>query len=256
MLRRVASAVIAAGVALGQASPASAADPDALWKVVDGQCKPDQRAHGDPAPCALVAEGPGGYAVLKDLVGATQFLLIPTARITGIESPELLQPGSSNYFAAAWRARTFVDQRAGEVLPRDWLSLAVNSEVGRTQDQLHVHVDCVRSDVRDAVQRHVDELGPDWTAFPEPLAGHHYEATAVRGDDLDGADPFLLLADRMPGARTEMGLHTLVVVGAWFGDGRPGFVVLTDRADGTNLASGEELQDHDDCPPPRNTWAK
>lgn len=255
MLRRVAAAAIAAGVALGQASPASA-DPDALWKIVDGQCVPDQRAHGDPAPCALVAEGPGGYAVLKDLVGATQFLLIPTARITGIESPELLHPGAANYFAAAWRARTFVDQRAGEVLPRDWLSLAVNSEVGRTQDQLHVHVDCVRSDVRDAVQRHVDELGPGWTPFPEPLADHHYEATTVRGDDLDDADPFLLLADGIPGARVEMGLHTLVVVGAWFGDGRPGFVVLADRADGTNLASGEELQDHDACPPPRNTWAK
>jgi CDP-diacylglycerol pyrophosphatase len=245
------------GVACGPV-PSAAADPNALWNIVDGQCVPDQRTHGDPAPCALVAdaERPDGYAVLKDLVGKTQYLLIPTARIAGIESPELLHPGAANYFAAAWRARTFVDQRAGEVLPRDWLSLAINSEVGRTQDQLHVHVDCVSSDVRDAVQRHVDALGPGWTPFPESLADHHYDATTVRGDDLDATNPFLLLANGIPGARADMGLRTLVVVGAWFGDGQPGFVVLTDRADGENLASGEELQDHDACPPPRGTWAK
>jgi CDP-diacylglycerol pyrophosphatase len=66
------------------------ADPNALWTIVHDQCVPDQEANSDPGPCALVELTSGqrrGYAVLKDLVGATQFLLIPTDQISGIESP-------------------------------------------------------------------------------------------------------------------------------------------------------------------------
>ena len=65
------------------------ADPNALWDIVHGQCVPNEEHHGRPEPCALVELRTGearGYAVLKDLVGATQFLLIATARIPGIES--------------------------------------------------------------------------------------------------------------------------------------------------------------------------
>jgi CDP-diacylglycerol pyrophosphatase len=228
-------------------------DPDALWKIVHGQCVPDDVRNHDPAPCAdveLAAGQPRGYAVLKDIVGATQYLLIPTAPIAGIESPELLQPGATNYFAAAWRSRTFVEQRAGRVLPRDWVSLAINSATGRTQNQLHIHIDCVREDVRQALSEHASELGASWAPFPVPLAGHRYSAVSVQGDDLDGLDPFTMLADGLAGARADMGSETLVVVGMGEGgvgaDGRPGFVILAGRADPAagNLGTGEELQDH------------
>jgi CDP-diacylglycerol pyrophosphatase len=47
-----------------------------------------------------------------------------------------------------------------------------------------------------------------------------------------------------------MAARTLVVVGSVDADGRPGFVVLTDRADAVtgDRAEGEQLQDHDFCP--------
>jgi hypothetical protein len=63
----------------------------------------------------------------------------------------------------------------------------------------------------------------------------------VLADTLDGTNPFTLLADGVPGARMAMGEQTLVVVGAEFAGGSPGFIILTDQV---NLASGEELQDH------------
>lgn len=78
------------------ALPACAADPDALWDLVSGQCVPAQQAKHDPAPC-LSVDLAGGYAVLKDQSGATQVLVIPTTRVTGIESPALLDPASPNY---------------------------------------------------------------------------------------------------------------------------------------------------------------
>ena len=81
---------------------AAQADPNALWNIVHGQCVPDERQHGDPKPCAEVELGSGlagGYAVLKDIRGATQYLLIPTRQIGGIESRALLEPHAANYFA-------------------------------------------------------------------------------------------------------------------------------------------------------------
>jgi len=225
-------------------------DPDALWRIVHGECVPNLQQHGDPAPCAAV-DLADGSAVLKDLVGDNQFLLIPTARVSGIESPELLAPGAPNYFAAAWRAKTFVDERAGWTLPRDWVSLAINSAFARSQSQFHVHVDCVRADVRAALGEHAAAIGPDWKPFPVPLAGHEYDAIAVGGETLDAVNPFVTLADGVAGARDDMAARTLVAVGTVSADGAPGFVLLTDRADAStgNLAEGEELQDHAYCPP-------
>jgi CDP-diacylglycerol pyrophosphatase len=43
--------------------------------------------------------------VLKDIHGVLQYLLIPTARVSGIESPLLLQADAPDYWAAAWQAR-------------------------------------------------------------------------------------------------------------------------------------------------------
>lgn len=225
-------------------------NPDALWELVSRHCVVDELQFDDPAPCAAVELGAGverGYAVLKDASGARQFLLIPTARRTGIESPELLAPDAPNYFSDAWRARSFTEAAAGGAVPRDWMSLAVNSTLARSQNQLHIHIDCLRADVHDALSRFGDSVGPVWTAFPVPLAGHTYSAVGVDGDELQ-VNPFRLVADAF--GEGDMGSQTVVVVGRDGGDGSAGFVILADRADGENgdFAGGEQLQDHDSCP--------
>ena len=242
--------VIAFSIVFLCASPSGrAADPDALWKIVHDECVPDQQQNSDPAPCALVDEREGdakGYAVLKDIVGATQYLLIPTARVPGIESALLLAPDAPNYFADAWRERGFTERAEGSPLPRQAISLAINSAFARSQNQLHIHIDCIRADVAAVLQRQFGAIGDSWAPLPEPLAGHSYWAIRVLGDDLDRIDPFTLLADGVPGAREAMGKQTLVVVGAEFADSRPGFIILTDRANPAtgDKAAGEELQDH------------
>jgi CDP-diacylglycerol pyrophosphatase len=226
-----------------------AADPNALWEIVHGQCVPNQQQHDDPAPCAMVALHGGverGYAVLKDLVGATQFLLIPTARVSGIESLELLASDAPNYFAAAWRARIYVDGRAHRTLPRESLSLAINSMFTRSQDQLHIHIDCIRADVRDVLREHAAQIGEQWAPLDVPLAGRRYRAMRVLGEELGQADPFKLLADGIPGAKEHMGQQTLVVTGATFTGGRAGFIILNAHADlaAGDRGFGEALQHH------------
>jgi CDP-diacylglycerol pyrophosphatase len=249
-LRKViaATAALAVGACL-IAVAARAADPNTLWNIVHGQCVPDERQHGDPHPCAKVDLVGGevlGFAVLKDIKGTTQFLLIPTRRISGIESPALLAPGAPNYFAAAWEERDRVAWALLRPMPRESLSLAINSEVGRSQNQLHIHIDCVHADVRDALWRARSLIGRRWAWLPVPLRGHHYRAMRLDGETLGDRNPFKLLARGVPGAGADMGHHTLVVAGMWYDDGGPGFVILDDHADLAHhdWASGEDLQDH------------
>jgi CDP-diacylglycerol pyrophosphatase len=232
------------------AAPLHASDPDALWKIVHRQCVPDELTEGSPAPCTEVSLEGGaehGWAVLKDRRGKTQFLLIPTARVTGIEDPAVLAPDAPNWWQAAWSARGYVMARAGRELPRDALSLAINAPAGRTQEQLHIHIDCLRPDVRDALRARAASVSEAWAPLGVPLAGRDYRARRVDGAELGAQDPFRLLAEAPGVGPAGMGAQTLVVVGATFAGGMPGFLLLADRADLAvgDRGSGEDLQDHE-----------
>ena len=227
---------------------ADAADPDALWKIVHGRCVPDQQQNGKPEPCAMVDLWGGeqrGYAILKDIVGQTQFLLIATGRLTGIEAPELLARDVPNFWQAAWDSRRFTEARAKRKLGRDEIGLAINSVHGRTQDQFHIHIDCLRQDVVAVLRARAPTIGESWAPLGGTLAGHEYRAMRVRASELGAVDPFRLLADGVPEAAAEMGEWSLAVAGARFADG-DGFVLLADRADPAvgNVGSAEDLQDH------------
>ncbi|MGA9866612.1 MAG: CDP-diacylglycerol diphosphatase [Acetobacteraceae bacterium] len=225
--------------------PSSAiADPDALWHIVHDRCVPHQERFQAPFPC-LETDEPNGVALLKDLVGQTQTLLIPTARVTGGEDPAVLDPAAPNYFQLAWQRIGMTRALADADLPRDAISLALNSKYGRTQNQLHIHIDCLLPEIRASLAEYADAITRSWTLFPTPLAGHTYLARRVWTLDRPGADPFQLVANDVPGARADMAAVTIVVAGATF-EGEPGFIVLAGRADlaAGNRGSGEELQDH------------
>ncbi|HEV2365468.1 MAG TPA: CDP-diacylglycerol diphosphatase [Caulobacteraceae bacterium] len=244
--RTVLRAILAIAVAAPILSyPAQAADPNALWHVVHDLCVPDERTTGRPAPCSRV-DIAGGYAVLKDIRGSTQLLVVPTERLSGIEDPQLLRPGPPNYWQDAWDARDLFEKRAGRPVPRQDLGLAVNSIDGRSQNQLHIHIDCVRADVRDALAARAGRFGAAWSR-PMFLAGQRYRVMRLSGAELGNRDPFKLLASGDRRARASMGLETLAVIGATLPDGRPGFFLLADRANLVrfDIGAAEQLLDHD-----------
>ena len=210
-----------------------AEDPDVLWKLVNDRCVPAARAGQPPAPCASV-DLARKVAVLKDRNGAYQYLVIPTDKIAGIEDPAILDTTAP--FAVAWETRHAVEAKRGTALPRDAISLAVNSRNGRSQNQLHIHVDCLDADTRSRL--HGAAIGEIFAPFRSKLAGHTYLARILKSPSLDTINPFKLLADHLG---TPIGDWTLVVTGATLGDGSPGFILL---ASNEGRASGEELQDH------------
>ena len=212
----------------------------ALWRVVHDLCVVDKRTIGLPAPCTAV-DLTAGVAIVKDAGGPTGYLVVPTRRLTGIEDPALLKSGISDYWQAAWEARRFVERKAGRQLDRAAVGIAINAVAGRTQNQLHFHVDCVRADVEEALGFAQRNLGNDWISIG--LRGHPYWVRSLDGAELGSRDPFKMLADGDPLAASAMGKQTLIVVGAHYRDG-PGFFIIRGTASLTNRGHGEELLDH------------
>jgi CDP-diacylglycerol pyrophosphatase len=224
-------------------------NPNALWQIVHDQCVADQRQRGSPAPCVAVDLAGGevnGSAVLKDRNGPYQYLLIPTARVGGIESAQVYADNAPNYFAAAWAARHYVERNIGHTLPRESLSLAINSRYARSQNQLHIHVDCLKPEVRAALHAQLPAIADEWSSLPVTLAGHHYRARRIHDPDLAYENPFRLLPAPVRADAAERARHTLVLAGAHFVGGEEGFILLDDRAALWPFDSGhgEDLQDH------------
>jgi CDP-diacylglycerol pyrophosphatase len=240
---------VANGLPPTPAMSAKGKDRNILWNMVRSLCATAAaRGAYPPSPCIEVSAPQGaisGYAVFKDRNGAYQYLVLPLARITGIESPALMAADAPNYFADAWTARFYVEAALHAAQPRDVLSLVVNSAYGRSQDQLHIHIDCIRLDVHDALQRQLPTIGRQWRPLDEPMPphGHRYKAMWVDGETLT-VNPFKSLAAALP-VGDRMALHSLVVVGAHSSTGAPGFILLSGRADATqgDRGNGDELQD-------------
>ena len=100
------------------------------------------------------------------------------------------------------------------------------SAIMRGQDQLHIHIECVKPGVSRVLHAAAAALKPQWS--PLSLDDRVYSALRIDGEDLAANDPVRLLASGVPGSRVEMRAFTIVVVGMQFAEG-PGFVVLAGR---------------------------
>jgi CDP-diacylglycerol pyrophosphatase len=246
-IRAIQYRAILALAALAPSWTSARADPNALWRIVHGECVPHIEAGLGPKPCERVDLEDGvaeGVAILKDLVGVSQMLAIPTRRITGIEDPQMLEPDAPPVFADGWAAKDLVEARLGRALPREAVGLAINSQWARSQDQLHVHVDCMAIPVMKELAEYAAALDSQWRAMTVPLKGQVYFARRVDSADLRDVAPLKLLADGLEGAREHMGAYSLGAVGATFA-GRPGFVLLADWFSLEGGGHAEDLLDHD-----------
>ena len=174
-----------------------------------------------------------GYAVLKDLNGASQFLLIPTQRVDGIESPALLAPDAANFFDDAWTARSFAKRRSAtrcNAIRSAWPSIRSSA---RTQNQLHIHIDCIRADVRDILRSESEHIGDALdvadtaarrSSLPRACASWGRRSTDITRSSC-WRRAFRVRAPRW--RRAYAGRRG----GMRFAHRTPGFVVLDDRAD-------------------------
>jgi CDP-diacylglycerol pyrophosphatase len=143
--------------------------------------------------------------------------------MAGLESSELLDPDAPNYFAEAWRARDLLAKSIGHAVPRTDVGLVVNTERARTYDQFHIHIECLRQDVADALRAAAPRITDSWA--PVNVGATTFQATRIASDSLDGSNLYESLAAVRPGAAQRLRDYTLIAVGAQFVSG-PGFIIL------------------------------
>ncbi|MFM0741096.1 CDP-diacylglycerol diphosphatase [Paraburkholderia xenovorans] len=218
----------------------AAVDSNALWKIVSLRCVPSQQATGTSGQCTSV-DLDKRYAILKDIVGRSQHLLIPTDRITGIESPLILEPHAQPYWADAWASRVYVEKAVKRSLPDSQLSLEINSAFRRSQNQLHIHIDCLRGDVSETLSQHANDSPGQWRW--DTLDGNRYRIMRVTSLTQQN-DPFQIVARDNKDADA-MAMQTILVTGAGTSAEKDGWLIVNS---GLNLDNGsgsaEGLQDH------------
>ena len=229
---------------------ASAANRDELWVVVHDICVPAYQSIGIAFPCSEVSIADGlerGFAVLQAPSSAAHVIVVPTIRISGIESPALQSENAPNYWEAAWDARRFVEQGARRQLLRDQIGMAINAAASRSQDQLHIHVSCIAPVIADFLCRHQAEIHGAWSPLRAQLAGHKFLAMKIETENLAQVDPFKLIRG-LPSNKLSIGRQTLAVIGATFRNGKSGFYLLTNDSDASpkKIVSAEALLD-DKC---------
>ncbi|MCI0736078.1 MAG: CDP-diacylglycerol diphosphatase [Beijerinckiaceae bacterium] len=240
-------ALILATIA-GVPQSALAAGRNALWTVVHDICLPAFQGIGVAFPCSGINIAYGldrGFAIIQTLSSATHVIVVPTTRLSGIESPELLRQNAANYWEAAWDARHFVEEGARRPLPRDKIGMAINSAARRSQDQLHIHVSCVAPPVAEFLRRRQAAIRNAWTLLGSKFAGHRFAVMKVESESLAHVDPFKLLARGLPSGKVSMRTQMLAVIGATFGNGRAGFVLLANDSGASpkEIVSAEALLD-------------
>ena len=223
-----------------------------LWRVVQA-CVVDHNLTGKAFPCLQVEDAGGadrGFAVLRAPFVKSHTIVTPIVETIGIEAPRLRGVEAPDYFDDAWAARHYATKGLQRLPSRADFALAVNSRVGRSQDQLHIHVDCIRPRVRDALAREAAAIGASrWTSVKVLPNSPRYWARGVPGETLAGTNVFDLVADGLHVSPDDMHEITIVVVGSDDIAGKPGFVVLA-RKRQTNIwdeGHGEALMDHS-CP--------
>lgn len=210
---------------------------DALWNIISQQCIPNQQQHNSPEPC-LKVDLQQRYLVFKDAKGPLHTLLMPTDKITGIESPKILENGAPNYFQDAWDNRHYLLDETTKPVKDDDLVLAINSRYGRSQNQLHIHLSCLRPEVYQSINQLADKVTDQWQPFGAEILGHKYLAIKVSAQE----NPFSVLAAYVKAQGDEMENFGLARVVTAKGE----VVLLANPRQllGGNQGSAEEMLDY------------
>ena len=184
-----------------------------------------QHTGGLPHPCEFVSKR--GFVVMKE--AHQEHLFVPTAVVTGVEDPAIVASNARPYwlYASEQVTRHFKGRAPWQV------GLAINSKAGRSQDQLHIHMTCIKKTVSDAL--HHAKISSAWSDVS--LGGHTYHVrhvTSLTG----GNDPFRLVYHQVHANPSQMQYQTIIVTGA-----QTGFYVLNDYKHRSNRGHGEELLD-------------
>lgn len=226
---------------------AGCARSDALWAVTDNVCMVNYHYTGHPSPCQQIYIPEGkrqGFSIIQNPRYPYHFILVPTIPVSGIESPWLFMPGRPDYFGYAWLMRYQLMSQYGRPVPEDMLGMAINSACGRSQNQLHIHLTCLREDVYRQLRAERPYIQDAWHPLPDKLLTHTYYARRVLQPTAMGIYPIASVAHYFRLTPPMLAEYGVALVPTTF-SGEKGFILLATRRgwDKGNRASVESLLD-------------
>ncbi|GJD84443.1 CDP-diacylglycerol diphosphatase [Methylobacterium haplocladii] len=215
---------------------------DTLW-VVTRTCVAAQSTFGKPFPCLRVDLGNAatpGFAVLKAPLLKTEVVVMPIAKIVGLEDMSLRSAAGAAYWRATMGSRHYVTDSLNGRLDLRNVGMAVNSRGGRSQDQLHIHLDCVQPAVRAILRSHAGAFTREWSLLPFPLEHERYYGRMIPETALEDLNPFAALA-HLPGSH-DLRRTSFALIETSADDPVRGAYLLAYRAADSHA---ERLLDHD-----------
>lgn len=210
------AAVLTLALACGATGAAAFWDRNALWRTVQS-CKVDLKTLGLAFPCLDVAPDPDkseSTVVIRAPMEQTHIIVVPTHRVPGLESPVLLRPEAGAYWRAAWDARHYVASAHPRPLRLNDIGIAANSQETRSQDQFHIHADCVSSRVRADLSAHPGGIGPAWKLLTFTVAGQRYYGRQIAAAQLALSNPLGSLVEAIPALRQRMDVTGFAILPA------------------------------------------
>ncbi|MDF5718416.1 MAG: CDP-diacylglycerol diphosphatase, partial [Rhizonema sp. NSF051] len=216
-----------------------------LWEQVK-KCNTNQQTLHKPEPCVYV-DLENKYVVANGSK-PLDYILLPTDKISGIEAPQISRFNSRNYWQYAWNKATdkdYIRSKAPQVKSPEQIGLAINSPQARHQDQLHIHMSCVKkivSDELDKAEKNRDITDRFQSQNYVNIESKNYSVRLLNNDSLsDSNNPFLLVKEFV--GEKKMGEQSIAVVGRKQG----GFYILKIASDAQNgyKAVAEKLLDED-----------
>ncbi|MBD2614311.1 CDP-diacylglycerol diphosphatase [Nostoc punctiforme FACHB-252] len=218
-------------------------DRDFLWQKVQ-QCVANQQGQPPkPDPC-LYVDLNKRYVVANGS-NPVEYLLLPTDKIEGIEDPNISRSNSIPYWQYAWEeARKYVPTKKPQVQYRNQYGLAINSQQARNQDQLHIHMSCIKQSVSMQLEKDDNQIpNGNFNNFILTLENNQYNIMKLDNDSLTNNNNPFYLVNRSLASSQKMADQSIAVVGRR----RGGYYILNTESDATKgyKAAAEKLLDED-----------
>ena len=217
------------------------ADRNILWNKINGGCVPGYVNKDTYQPCSLVDMNEK-IAVYKVDNDKYQYLLLPTDKITGVEDDKLQKNGSPNYLYDAWLAKTFLTERLGKPIKERFISLALNPQNARSQDQLHIHISCLSSSANEILSKIPEgKINTAWSKEQVTIPPYSFYYRKVSLDELINENLFKSVSDKV---KQEKGSLEYTGVGL-VNRGPENFIMLVGIGTSAKGVSAELIQDHE-----------
>ncbi|PHJ57301.1 hypothetical protein VF14_30465 [Nostoc linckia z18] len=218
-------------------------DRDFLWQKVQ-QCVANQQGQPPkPDPC-LYVDLNKRYVVANGS-NPVEYLLLPTDKIEGIEDPNISRSNSIPYWQYAWEeARKYVPTKKPQVQYRNQYGLAINSQQARNQDQLHIHMSCIKQSVSMQLETDDNQIpNGNFNNFILTLENNQYNIMKLDNDSLTNNNNPFYLVNRSLASSQKMADQSIAVVGRR----RGGYYIVNTESDATKgyKAAAEKLLDED-----------